>query len=1159
VVEIPEPARLQPPIANDDNATARVGDVINIPVLANDVQPDGKELTLKPQLSTALSGSSGLLFASGDVLRYLAPSRPGNFTAVYEVAGPDGQVAQAQVHIAVREAVQATNSPPAPLTVIGRVIAGETVRIKIPLAGIDPDGDSVQLLGQATNPEKGSVTGVGTDYMDYEAGSYSAGTDSFTYTVIDSLGARATGTVRVGISPKAEGARNPVATQDDVLVRPGRTVSILVLDNDSDPDGGLLTVTSVKPNGSDVTAKIVDNYVRVTPPKTPGRYGLVYTIENKYGGTASAFITVTVDPNAPRAYPIASDTVLTLSDILGRDSVDVDVLKNVFFADGDPSELAVSIMPGYGASASVLTDKRVRVAIGQKSQIIPFAVANPDDSSIVSYAFIWVPGLNDALPQLNRKAPPLQVRSESTLTIDLDDYVVAVDGKRVRLTDSSTVQATHANGDNLVVNDHTLSFTSASKYFGPASISFEVTDGSSASDPNGRKATLVLPITVTPRQNQPPVFNGAVIEFEPGQSKNLDLLKLTTYPYPKDVDELAYSVLAPLPTGFSYTLTGQKLAIRANDNAVKGSTTSLVLGVRDDLSAGQSGRIELDVVASSRPLASAAPDSVVVPRGQTKTVDVLANDEATNPFPGQPLKVIAIRGLDGNTIPPGLSVTPNADKSRLTVTVDASAKPGDTSLQYEVSDATGDSERYVWGTVTISVQDRPDAPTGVQELSFGDGVVRIAWTAAQFNNSPIIGYDVTAVRADTGAVFGKTRCLVTSGCDIPTPGNGPDDAVRISVTATNAIGESDPGSLGRSVWSDVLPAAPASVTATATNSAPAGGSVRVDWSTVPTPPKGTSVVGYTVLIGGLSVDVAAGQNSYEFLNGGGELANNNNYTVTVFARNSAQVTSAADWNRSSVSVTTVGPPSQTAGGVTAISDAATGDMQVTWGASDPNGRPSVTYRVTRFNAGATAPTTCPNGGTAGVSSPWTDTTAVDGHGYFYVISADNGLYCTPTVSATAISQTAPGQASGTASIADHSATGQFDIKAGSSFSVASGTATRYEYRLNGGGWAEVAAGQWLTSAADTSVYGTTVTVEYRGCRDASENYCGAASAPISLTPVNTRAAIVSCQVGNVPNSTVPLNAGSPVVHWLYSYNDGGVLSAWSGFSENASDPSPAPL
>ncbi|MEO6944689.1 MAG: Ig-like domain-containing protein, partial [Lacisediminihabitans sp.] len=129
VVEIPRPARLQPPIANDDNVTARVGDVIDIPVLANDVQPDGEELTLKPQLSTTLSGDSGLLFASGNVLRYLAPSKPGNFTAVYEVSGPDGQVAQAQVHIAVREAVQATNNPPVPAVVIGRVFAGETVRI----------------------------------------------------------------------------------------------------------------------------------------------------------------------------------------------------------------------------------------------------------------------------------------------------------------------------------------------------------------------------------------------------------------------------------------------------------------------------------------------------------------------------------------------------------------------------------------------------------------------------------------------------------------------------------------------------------------------------------------------------------------------------------------------------------------------------------------------------------------------------------------------------------------------------------------------------------------------------------------------------------------------------------------------------------------------
>jgi hypothetical protein len=1138
VVEIPRPARLQPPVANDDNATARVGDVISIPVLANDVQPDGEELTLKPQLSTTLGGDSGLLFASGNVLRYLAPDRPGNFTAVYEVAGPDGQVAQAQVHIAVREAVQATNNAPVPKTAVGRVFAGETVRISIPLDGIDPDGDSVQLLGQGTSPQKGSIVELGSDYMDSEAGSYSAGSDSFSYTVIDSLGARATGTVRVGISPKLTGTRNPVATQDDVRVRPGRTVSVQVLANDSDPDGGVLTVTSAKPNDKSVTAKVVDNIVKITPPKTPGRYGLIYTIENNYGGASSAFITVTVDPEAPRAYPIANDTRLTLSDILGQTSIDVDVLKNVFFADGDPSELNVSIMPGYGASATVVAAKKVRVKVEQKSQIIPFAVANPDDPSIVAYAFVWVPGLSDALPQINRKAPPLQVRSESTLTIDLDDYVIAVGGKKVRITDSSTVQATHSNGTDLVVDSHTLTYTSAPKYFGPASISFEVTDGSSATDPGGRKATIVLPITVNPRDNQPPAFNGGVIEFEPGQAKTLDLLKLTTYPYPKDRDELAYSVLAPLPTGFSYTLTGQELTIQANANAVKGSTTAIVLGVRDDLSEGQSGRIELDVVASTRPLASAAPDTVTVPRGQTVSVDVLANDEATNPFPGRPLKVMAIRGLGGGAVPPGITISPSADNSRLSVAVSTAAEPGDTNLQYEVADATGDPDRYVWGTITVSVQDRPDAPTGIRELSFGDRVVRIAWTAAQFNNSPVTGYEVTVERAN-GDVVGTTKCQVTSGCDVPTPGNGPDNAVRISVTATNAIGTSDPGSLGSTVWSDILPTAPSISSAVATNDAPSGGSLRVNWTGGAVPAGGSPLVGYTVVIGSISVDVAPGTTSLAYSNSDGLLATAVSYPVTVYARNSAQA-SSADWNRSAaVAVTTVGPPSQTAGGVSAVSDPASGNMQVTWGASDPNGGAAVSYKVRRYNGGQPAPTTCPSPGGTDASSPWTDTGASEGRAYFYAVSADNGMYCTVTVSATATSLRAPGKASGTASVRDHAGSGQFDIQAGGGFSVPSGSSApaKYEYRLNGGAWANVAPGQWLTSAADASVYGNAVTVEFRACRDASDNYCGAASDATTLIPVNTRASILSCQAGGAVAISPPGNNPSAVtVSYKVKYN-----------------------
>ncbi|HEY9498831.1 MAG TPA: Ig-like domain-containing protein [Terrimesophilobacter sp.] len=1164
VIEIPQPARLQPPVATDDTISVRVGAAIDIPVLDNDVQPDGEELTLNPQLSSTLTGDSGLLFASGNILRYLAPDKPGNFTASYRVSGPDGQTAEARVNIAVRETVEATNNAPVPVTVIARVLAGESVNIRIPLSGIDPDGDAVQLLGQETNPEKGAVVAVGSDSLQYEAGSYSAGTDSFTYTVIDTLGARATGLVRIGITQRLDGARNPVAIPDEVSMRPGGTVTIRVLANDSDPDGSALSVISVEPTkDATVLAETDGEVVSVTPPDIEGQYGLIYTIQNEFGGTSSNFITVNVAADAPRAYPIANDSVLTLTDIIGRNTIDVNVLANVFFADGPTSSLGVSLLPGYDTTATVTDKKRITVTVGQKRQIIPFAVTNPDDPKIVSYAFVWVPGYDDALPQLNRKARPLVVASESTLIIPLNDYVVAIGGKQVRLADTTTVRATNANGDDLVVDDRTLTFTSADKYFGPASISFEVTDGSSANDPAGRTATLVLPITVTPRSNQPPVFNGAVIDFEPGEEKVLDLLKLTTYPYPDDLGELAYTALAPLPEGFSYTLTGQSLTVRANEDAVKGQTTAIVIGVRDDLAEGKTGSIRLSVVASSKPLAQPASDSAIVPRGKTTVIDVLSNDEATNPFPDTPLTVVgAIRGLDGSSVPAGVTIVPSANNSRLSVTVGQDTPAQDVYLQYQVADATKDPSRYVWGTIRLEIQDVPDPVTNVRVLGFGDQRVTVAWSPGGFNNSPITGYEVTATRVSTGQVASVTQCSGNSGCDIRTPGNGPDAKVRISVVAINAIGPSEPASAGSAVWSDVLPAAPGGISAVPTNANPTGGAIAVSWSAVPDPAPGTPLVGYTVRVSGPGVDllqtVPASSTSLSYPNSGGVLVPGVQYAVTVYARNSAQVSGEADWRRNAaVAVTAVGPPTQTAGGVTGVVVNAQGHIQVSWGASDPQGAPGVTYTVGRFDDTDTMPTACraatPGSGATPVTSGWIDTHVQDQHSYRYVVYADNGYYCTPTASGAILTMRPPGKASGSISLQPHG--GQFDIQVGNDLAVAGLSAAKFEYQVNGtGSWAPVVEGQWLTSIANAAVYGNDLTITFRGCRDASDSFCGLPSDGMTLRPVNARASIVSCVIGEQAVANPPVNAGLPTVTFLYSFNRGGI-AGWSPFGTDATVPS----
>ncbi|MDH6180572.1 hypothetical protein M2152_000754 [Microbacteriaceae bacterium SG_E_30_P1] len=1080
VVEIPAPARIQPPIAEEDSATVRVGDAIDIPVLSNDEHPDGLALTLEPELAQDVPEDGGLLFASGNVLRYLAPETPGNFTAAYSVSGPDGQLATATVRIAVREEDAATNNPPVPPTVTARVLAGESVSIRIPLTGTDPDGDSVQLLGQSSNPDKGTVVSADAESLVYEAGEYSAGTDVFTYAVIDALGARATGTIRVGISPRLDGARNPVAIVDEVTVRPGFTVSVQVLANDSDPDGSPLRVVSAEPNDPETIAQVVGDVVRVTPPRQEGTYGVIYSIENELGGTSQNFIRVRVAEDAPLAYPVASDTVLTLSDVLDRDTVMVDVLSQVFFADGDPRSLGLSIYPGFEGSARVLDTKLVEVTIDERRQIIPFRVTHPEDPEVFSYAFIRVPGFEDALPQLDTRAPALRVNSESTLRIDINDYVIAVGGKQVRLTDSSSVQATHANGDDLVVDSDTLEFTSAEKYFGPASISFEVTDGTSATDPDGRTATLVLPITVLPRDNQPPVFTGASLEFEPGQEKVIDLLRLTNYPYPDDLTELAYSIVGTQPTGFTASLSGTQLTIIAGANAVKGSTGSFGIGVRDDLSEGKSGRVDVRVVASTRPLVRPAPDSAVVRRGETTTIDVLANDRATNPFPSVPLRVVQIRGLDGSTLPAGLSVRPSSDNSTLVVSVAPSAAPADVSFQYQVADATNDPTRFAWGTITASVQDRPDPVTNVAPTSFGDRSITLRWNAGQFNNSPITEYRVT-IQSAGGAPLGVTTCPTTT-CTISTPGNGPGNAVRVSVSAVNAIGASDPVSLLENIWSDVIPAAPTSLSAE-----PLNRGLRVSWDRVAMPAGASPVSGYLVTVGGVSTTAGCSTARCSADIYDASLTNGSAVTATVSARNDAYSPLAA-WNSSSVTGTPAGPP--VAGGSPLASVTSDTEIALTWaGVFSDNGRPITAYHAAAYTD--SAPTCAPDGtinaGGATVNSVGTGTSTSFGGlnanaEYSFIVFAVNSQGCTASPAVRA--QTKPGVITNLTWSGPTARTGtlfDFVLTGGQMGSTALTSDFRVYYRLNGGTLkGPITIGSFIE--ADPLQYGTSVAITAVACR-----------------------------------------------------------------------------
>ena len=350
------------------------------------------------------------------------------------------------------------------------------------------------------------------------------------------------------------------------------------------------------------------------------------------------------------------------------------------------------------------------------------------------------------------------------------------------------------------------------------------------------------------------------------------------------------------------------------------------------------------MVPSTRPLAQPAADLAVAARGRTTTIDVLANDRVTNPFPGTPLRVVGVRGLD-DSLPDGVPsnrakiAPPSRSTSALT------QRPVNTTLQYQVADATDDPSRYAWGTVTISVQDRPDPVTGAQVTGFGDGTLDVAFGAGGFNNSPITGYEIALVEPGSGDVLATSTCAATT-CTVTTLGNGQGNAVHVRVQARNGIGLSDPVDAPGPIWSDVIPPPPQGLRAL-----PLDGRLRIEWAPVDTG-AGSEVESYVVTVAGVSSEVDAGAacTATVCATDSQGIANGSQVPFAVSARNQAYPALAA-WTEAEGTGTPFGPP--VAGGITVTGDAAAGTVTVSWAPFNGNGDAIGGYFVQRLADGQT--------------------------------------------------------------------------------------------------------------------------------------------------------------------------------------------------------------
>ena len=173
-----------------------------------------------------------------------------------------------------------------------------------------------------------------------------SGVDTFSYTVSDGNGGTATATVTVSVEA-VNGL--PVAQDDSEITDKGTSVTLLVLLNDSDPDGDHLTVESVNQPENGTVSNDETN-VTYTPKAGFSEIDIFdYTVSDGNGGTDTATIVVAVaSVNSP---PVAqNDSAITEKDT----AVTVSVLNN----DSDPDGHDLVVESITQPASGTLTNNR---------------------------------------------------------------------------------------------------------------------------------------------------------------------------------------------------------------------------------------------------------------------------------------------------------------------------------------------------------------------------------------------------------------------------------------------------------------------------------------------------------------------------------------------------------------------------------------------------------------------------------------------------------------------------------------------------------------------------------------------------------------------------------------------------------------------------------
>jgi hypothetical protein len=956
IVTVVPASKDQPPMVAPDAVVVRSGDLTAVPVLLNDSDPDGDPLTLigpEKAGAQALEANGELVtWTSGRSLMVFGRT-PGSYTLLYSISA-NGKEASGRLTVTVTQPVTVDhkNNPPSPRNLVLRAVKGAEVRLRVPLFGIDIDGDSATLRNSFADLQ-GAASGnsVRLDPNDpqvllFTASPGSAPTDSFTYSVQDAYGGVGSATVNVVVQDNQ--GWPPVAHDDVLTARPGRTLYVSLLGNDASPQDlrlsfdekpfwvdGVESETAAHPGAVELLDQSKDETwgrVIVHVPTDGALLVEKYRVTDGHS-QSSASLRLSPDPAAPNMPPIAGEDVVKASEVLGKSEVVVEVLKNDFDPDnaGDNAHLTVSL-PAF--QIGTVASGKVTIPLLEQAQVVLYRLTDDEGGSTIG--LVRVPGRENHPPQLNavgNDASQRQIEAASLkpIPISLTDIVEDPDGDPFLLTDTAVV----VEGGDTKGTVKRLSDGSGFEYTPPAqaqesfqaTLQFEVTDRPNMVPEQRQEAGCnclsTLRVGVSVKGSSPPrVVQPGSVEvpvFKEEAHYNLAPLMVDD-----QGDALTFVLADGKPGGLDITQSGPggsllTIVSRVPKGTIKpGQRFTFTFTADDGNFEPVQNVVTITIVPSNMP----APATAVLPVQQAERDNSFALpnlvNAAFNPFPGDPFPLIN-SSVDGGAL---LTCSEAGACNFL------SAQVGTFTVRYTLEDS---GLRQATGSVTVVVKGKPRAP-GVPKIdSVGDHVVNLSWTPADMQGGTLQKYVVTAVET------GETMSFASTGGQFTGLDNG--STYHFTVLAENELGDGESSLPSSPAIPDRVPDPPVNPKITSYGDS----RLTLVWEPAPTAGDFTAITAYEVSIGGKTFTTTGALT----VSATG-LQNGTDYTFTVRARNSAPVNNGwGDWSVASAPERpSRHPDTPAAPTATNSGDGGTPRLTVTWAApAFDGGRPISSYNV----------------------------------------------------------------------------------------------------------------------------------------------------------------------------------------------------------------------